>query len=171
MTSRYLGAVPLVKSSAILSVAAQIVTVEARHQTFIRTASKAQAIPSAFDTPLGVRSVFTLAAAFINSCPPGSNLAITPFPAITMDANVTAQAITPGQVITLKTAATGATACAFTNGGLPGGSAFAPYTNNTCTIPQGLAGQTYISLVSSTSADNVLTDAITVAGPIVIVPS
>jgi hypothetical protein len=171
MTSRYLGAAPLIKSSAILSVAAQIVTVEARHQTFIRTASKAQAIPSAFDTPLGIRSVFTLAAAFINSCPQGSNLAITPFPAITMDANVPAQAITPGQPITLKTAATGATACAFTNGGLPGGSMFVPYTNNACIIPQGLAGQTYISLVSSTPADNVLTDAITVAGPTVIVPS
>lgn len=146
-------------------------TVEARHQTFIRTASRAQAIPSAFDTPLGVRSVFTLAAAFINSCPSGSNLAIAPFPAITMDQTTAAQSLTAGQTITLKSAATGATACAFTNGGLAGGSAFVPYTNNACTIPSGLQGQTYISLVSSTPADNVLTDAITVAGPMVIVPN
>lgn len=171
MSIRYLGAAPLVKSPAILGVAAQIVTVESRHQTFIRTASKVQAIPSAFDTPLGVRSVFTLAAGFIDSCPQGSNLAITPFPAITTDAAAGTQSVAAGQPITLKTTATGATACAFTNGGLPGGSAFVPYTNNACTIPQGLAGQTYISLVSSTPADNVLTDAITVAGPLVITPS
>lgn len=33
----YLGAAPLVQDSAILSAAASIVTVEARHQTFLRS--------------------------------------------------------------------------------------------------------------------------------------
>ena len=41
-------------------------------------------MPSAFDNSLGPRAVFTLAAPFIESCPEGSNLAIKPFPSITI---------------------------------------------------------------------------------------
>jgi hypothetical protein len=168
--SAYLAAAPLVKTPGILTVAAEIVTVEARHQTFIRTASKAAAIPSAFDTPLGIRAVFTLAAGFIASCPAGSNLAITPFPALTMTAGAAAlpAQITPGTSLAVSSTATGATSCAFLNGGLAGGAAFVPYTNGACVTPQNLAGITYLHLTSSTPADSVLTDAITVAGPMVI---
>ncbi|KAI9049248.1 hypothetical protein LZ554_007095 [Drepanopeziza brunnea f. sp. 'monogermtubi'] len=168
--SAYLAAAPLVKSPAILTVAAEIVTVEARHQTFVRTASRTAAIPSAFDTPLGIRAVFTLAAGFISSCPAGSNLAITPFPALTMTAGAAMPAapIAAGATVPVTTTATGGTSCAFVNGGLPGGSAFTPYTNGACTVPPNLAGVTYLHLASSTPPDNVLTDAITVAGPMVI---
>lgn len=171
--SRYLAAAPLVKTPGILTVAAEIVTVEARHQTFIRTASKQAAIPSAFDTPLGIRAVFTLAAGFISSCPSGSNLAITPFAALTMTAGATAPAasangtIAAGTSVQVSTTATGATSCAFVNGGQPGGAAFVPFTNGACVVPQNLAGITYLHLTSSTPADGTLTDAITVAGPMV----
>ena len=82
--SAYLGAAPLVNSSDVLTAAATIVTVEARHQAFIRTASGAEPVPAAFDTPLGPRAVFTLAAQFITSCPEGSNLNIQPFSAIAL---------------------------------------------------------------------------------------
>jgi hypothetical protein len=170
---RYLAAAPLVKTPGILTVAAEIVTVEARHQTFIRTAAKQAAIPSAFDTPLGIRAVFTLAAGFISSCPSGSNLAITPFAALTMTAGAAAPAasangtIAAGTAIQLTTTATGGTTCAFLNGGQPGGAAFVPFTNGACVVPQNLAGITYIHLTSSQPADNTITDAITVAGPMV----
>ncbi|KAL3427929.1 twin-arginine translocation pathway signal [Phlyctema vagabunda] len=166
--SAYIGAAPLVKTPAILTVAAEIVTVEARHQTFIRTASKAAAIPSAFDTPLGIRSVFTLAAGFISSCPEGSNLAITPFAAITQTSPAADQPITAGSQLALTTTATGATACAFTNGGLPGGTAFTPFTNGGCAVPQNLAGVTYLNLATESPTSGALTDAITVAGPLVL---
>ncbi|KAF8858634.1 hypothetical protein BDZ45DRAFT_393589 [Acephala macrosclerotiorum] len=171
--SAYLAAAPLVKTPAILTVAAEIVTVEARHQTFIRTASKAAAIPSAFDTPLGIRAVFTLAAGFISSCPSGSNLAITPFPALTMTAGSQAAAsqngtIAAGTQVQVTTAATGGTNCAFVNGGLPGGAAFTAFTNGACTVPQNLAGIAYLHLTNAAPADNTLTDAITVAGPMVL---
>ncbi|KAK2623606.1 hypothetical protein QTJ16_006787 [Diplocarpon rosae] len=167
--SAYLAAAPLVKTPGILTVAAEIVTVEARHQTFIRTASRTAAIPSAFDTPLGIRAVFTLAAGFISACPAGSNLAITPFPALTMTAGAPAPAspIAAGAQIQVTSTATGGTSCAFLNGGLPGGAAFTPFANGACTVPQNLAGVTYLHLANSTPADGVLTDAITVAGPMV----
>ncbi|KAH8587103.1 ferritin-like domain-containing protein [Bisporella sp. PMI_857] len=167
--SAYLGAAPLVTDPAILTVAGEIVTVEARHQTFIRAASKVADIPSAFDTPLGVRSVFSLAAPFISSCPMNSNLQITAFPPVTMTptpgaaGNGTAN-MAAGTPLTLTTTATGATMCAFSNGGAPGGTVFVPYTNSQCTVPQGLAGVAYVHLTSSVPAGNILTDNVVVAG-------
>ncbi|PQE19382.1 twin-arginine translocation pathway signal protein [Rutstroemia sp. NJR-2017a BBW] len=167
--SAYLGAAPLVKSPAVLTVAAEIVTVEARHQTFIRTASKITAVPSAFDTPLGIRNVFSLAAPFITSCPTGSNLAVTPFPPVAMAAAASGTtAVVAGSTLQLQTAAQGAMACAFTNGGQTGGTAFTSFANGACTVPQGLAGDVYVNLASSMPAmGTALTDDITVAGPMV----
>lgn len=119
---RYLGAASLLSDVKVLTAAAQILTVEARHQTFVRTASKAAAIPSPFDTPLGVRQVFSLAAPFIVSCPEGSNLAITPFPKLTQTSPAAGEAVTPGTILSLQSDAQGAF-CAFTNGGqVPGGT-------------------------------------------------
>lgn len=171
--SAYLGAAPLISSKAVLTVAAEIVTVESRHQTFIRTAGKVAAVPSAFDTPLGVRNVFSLAAPFITSCPQGSNLAVTPFPALTQTGvtggNGTNGAVTSGSTVQLSTTAQGAMACAFTNGGQTGGTAFTAFANGQCEVPQGLAGDAYLNLASSMpGALGTLTDDITVAGPIVL---
>ncbi|KAB8291665.1 hypothetical protein EYC80_006465 [Monilinia laxa] len=164
--SAYLGAAPLINSKAILTVAAEILTVESRHQTFIRTASKVSAVPSAFDTPLGIRNVFSLAAPFIQSCPQGSNLAVTPFPPLTMTSPMAA--ITPGSTLQLTTTGQGAVACAFTNGGQTGGTAFTPFTSGACTVPQGLAGDAYLNLANQMPTTGVLTDEITVAGPLVL---
>ncbi|KAG9245234.1 ferritin-like domain-containing protein [Calycina marina] len=167
--SAYLGAAPILASPDILTTAAEILTVEARHQTFIRTASKAIAVPSAFDTPLGIRSVFTLAAGFITACPAGSNLAITPFSEVTMaDTQAT---VVSGSTLQLTTTATGATFCGFTNGGQTGGTAFTAFANGACVAPSNLAGAVYVHLTNAAPATGVLTDAIVVAGPMVVVVS
>ncbi|KAH7361987.1 twin-arginine translocation pathway signal [Plectosphaerella cucumerina] len=169
--SAYLGAAPLVADKGILSAAGSILTVEARHQTFIRAASNQVAIPQGFDTPLGPRAVFSLAAPFITSCPEGSNLAIQAFPKLTLAAPASPSAVAIGSTIQLQSdAAPGAVACAFTNGGiLPGGTAFTAFNPATgCEVPQNLAGITYVSLTSSAPIDGVITDAITVAGPTVL---
>ena len=169
---RYLGAAPLITTPSILTVAAEIVTVEARHQTFVRAASQVAAVPSAFDTPLGIRSVFTLAAGFISSCPSGSNLAITPFAALNMTAPAsTSSKVTAGSTVQLETTAPGGTFCSFTNAGQTGGSAFTPFAGGSCAVPQNLAGLVYVHITNAGPLTGVLTDAITVAGPVVMVVS
>ncbi|KAL2025021.1 hypothetical protein VTK56DRAFT_23 [Thermocarpiscus australiensis] len=178
--SAYLGAAALISDSSILTTAGSILTVEARHQTFIRAASGSVAVPQAFDTPLSPKQVFSLAAPFIQSCPAGSNLVLTPFPTLTMAAagqnnnnnttNAPAAAAGAGATLQLQSeAAASATHCAFTTGGiLPGGTAFTPFSQQSgCVVPQGLAGITYVNLASAGPLDGKLTDDIIVAGPMV----
>lgn len=161
--SAYLGAAPLVNSSDILAAAASIVTVEARHQAFIRSAAGAEPVPAAFDTALQPRAVFTLAAAFIRSCPEGSNLNIQPFPSIALQ---NPEQATVGQALTLADPAqpAGASFCAFV---APAGNQFTPITDGSCMVPQGLQGEVYMMITKSEA----VTDSEVLAGPSVIQPS
>jgi hypothetical protein len=169
--SAYLGAGPLISDGGILGTAASILTVEARHQTFIRVVSKVAAVPQAFDTALSPKQVFSLAAPFIKSCPAGSNLNLTPFPALTMAADHAGKVPAAGEQIHLQSdAAAKATFCAFTTGGIPGGTAFTAFSNGACTVPQNLAGIVYVNLANLASAGPLtgkLTDDIIVAGPMI----
>lgn len=168
--SAYLGAAALVSDGSILTTAGSILTIEARHQTFVRAASRAVAVPQAFDTPLSPKQVFSLAAPFIESCPDGSNLILTAFPTLAMPPGQDAQAVVKsGATVQLQSdAAAGATHCAFTTGGVPGGTAFTPFDQAAgCVVPQGLAGVTYVSLASAGPLDGKLTDELVVAGPMV----
>jgi len=163
--SAYLGAAGLVSDKSILTAAAQILTVEARHQTFVRTASKMAAVPSAFDTPLSVRSVFTLAAQFIDSCPDGSNLEITPFSALTLGGSAPSGNVAAGTNLQLSTTGSGAAFCTFVAAGNPGGSISTAFTNGACDTPQNLAGIGYVFLTSAVPAGGAITDDLVVAGP------
>jgi hypothetical protein len=167
--SAYLGAASLVSDTSILTTAASILTIEARHQTFVRAASRGIPVPQAFDTPLSPKQVFSLAAPFIQSCPEGSNLILTAFPTLAMPAGASAQAVAAGAAVQLQSeAAATATHCAFTTGGIPGGTAFVPFDQAAgCVVPQGLAGVTYVNLASAGPLNGVLTDDIIVAGPMV----
>jgi hypothetical protein len=146
--SAYLGAAPLVQSKAVLTAAAQIVTIEARHQTFIRTASKAVPVPNAFDSPLGPRAVFTLAAPFIASCPAGSNLNIQAFPSIALAGG--GAGITAGQSLVLADPSqpAGAGFCGFIDQGM---AQFAPLTGGSCAVPSGMTGEVYMMVTKSQS--------------------
>lgn len=170
--SAYLGAATLVFDPKILALAGSILTVEARHQTFIRAASGIVASPSAFDTPLSPKAIFSLAAPFIQSCPEGSNLILTAFPKM---------ALSTPQAADLKTAAAGsmlnfqsdaaatATHCGFTAAGAPGGTAFTTFSAATgCALPPNISGLVYVSLTNAAPKNGVVTDAITVAGPAVV---
>lgn len=169
--SAYLGAAPLLADPALLGAAGSILTIEARHQSSIRVFSTQEAVPQAFDAPLGPKAVFSLAAPFIKSCPDGSNLILTAFPALTMDAAEASAAAIGGTLKPLAAdGASGATHCAFTSGGVvPGGTKFTPFTESDgCAVPDGVAGVTYLSLASSGPIEGTLTDDITVAGPMVL---
>jgi hypothetical protein len=67
-------------------------------------------------------------------------------------------------------AAAGATHCGFTSGGqLPGGTKFTTFTEGEgCEVPQGAAGVVYVTLTSAGPLEGVLSDDITVAGPMVL---
>jgi len=171
--SAYLGAAPLVSDGGILSTAASILTVEARHQSFIRIASGVAVSPSPLDTPLGPKAVFSLAAPFIQSCPEGSNLILTAFPTLTMTSPAPVAGVmnlVAGTNIQVQSeAASGATFCGFTNSAAAGGTAFTPFDPaNGCALPPNLAGVVYVTLTNSAPNSGVLTDDITVAGPMVV---
>ncbi|KAH8908348.1 hypothetical protein BR93DRAFT_478278 [Coniochaeta sp. PMI_546] len=167
--SAYLGGGPLLADKGILSTAASILTIEARHQTALRIAAKSAAAPQPFDTALSPKQVFSLAAPFIKSCPEGSNLILTAFPTLTMAGGAAASAVAAGSTLQLQSdAAATATFCAFTTGGIPGGTTFTAFTAGSgCTVPQGLAGVVYVNLASAGPLTGVLTDDIIVAGPMV----
>lgn len=172
--SAYLGAAPLLSDKSILSTAGSILTIESRHQSAIRVFSKQVAVPQAFDTPLSPRAIFSLAAPFIKSCPQDSNLKVQAFPKLAMDPASAANAMTIGAMVKFTSdAASGATHCGFTSGGIvPGGTAFTKFDQaNGCAIPEGAAGITYVTLVKDAPLTGVLSDSITVAGPTIMAVS
>jgi hypothetical protein len=78
----YLGGSVLIEDPNILIAAASILTIEARHQSFLNILNGANAIPQAFDIPLTPSQVLALAGGFIQGCtalniPANPALAIT----------------------------------------------------------------------------------------------
>ncbi|TFY59858.1 hypothetical protein EVJ58_g5517, partial [Rhodofomes roseus] len=67
----YLGAANLIKDPTILTAAATILTVEARHQTILNLVNNATSIPQAFDIPLTPNEVLAIAGGFISGCSTG----------------------------------------------------------------------------------------------------
>ena len=168
--SAYAGAAQLLSDPGILTTAATILSVEARHQTFVRAATSIIAVPSAFDVALSAKMVFSLAAPFIASCPEGSNLALTAFPTLTLAAGQNPAALVAGSVVQLQSDQNAsAQFCAFTGAGLIGGTAFVPFdaASGACTVPQGLTGIVYVSITNAGPLSGVITDDIVLAGPMV----
>lgn len=67
----YLGAAHLVDDPVLLTDAASILTVEARHQTVLNLLSGSSAIPAAFDIPFSPSEVLAVASPFISGCDVG----------------------------------------------------------------------------------------------------
>ncbi|KNZ57742.1 hypothetical protein VP01_2084g3 [Puccinia sorghi] len=155
---------PHVDAKSFLAVsqtaAATILTVEARHNAYIRLVNGESPFPGAFDTPVDPRAIVTLATPFFTGCPNGSAPGFQGFPAL----NVTGK-LTAGSSITVASAnMTGATTCAFLSGL---NTTFSPLADGKCEVPSDGkvgGGQIYVLL---TSAQNV-TDFSTIAGPAIV---
>lgn len=85
--SAYLGAAAAIADKAYVPVAGAILTVEARHASYIRASLQQQdgehpsPFPKPYDTPLNFNQVFSLAAQFITGFAPGDPaLPFTAFP-------------------------------------------------------------------------------------------
>lgn len=73
-------------SKTYLTAAGSILTVEARHSSYLRAAQRQSPFPQAFDAPLSINEVYSLASQFITSCPESNPaLPVKAFPALTLD--------------------------------------------------------------------------------------
>ncbi|KAF1977317.1 hypothetical protein BU23DRAFT_453043 [Bimuria novae-zelandiae CBS 107.79] len=170
--SAYAGAAASILEKLLLTTAASILAVEARHSSLLRKAKKQSPFPQPFDVPLSLDQVYTLAAPFIVSCPAGNGpLPVKAFPTLS---------IVPGcgdvatnKPITLQTAepvadagpdglyyaawisASGPT---FVDATLEGADSFSTK------VPDGYHGQSYVLLTKGKCAD----DDCVVAGPAIV---
>ncbi|ATY64302.1 Ferritin ribonucleotide reductase [Cordyceps militaris] len=172
--SAYLGAAADIMSKSYLTAAGSILTIESRHSAYIRASLDQKPFPQPFDTPLSFNEVYSLASAFITSCPDtNAKLPVKAFPAVAVAAD-TAQPIKSGDTIVLQTPGyllQGASSdtkiyAAFI---AVTGPVFADATpvdgGFQVTIPAGFAGQTYAVLTSCKDAVN---DDTIAAGPAII---
>lgn len=167
--SAYLGAAALITNKDYLTAAASILTVEARHSSFMRNAIEESPFPQPFDVPLDFDQVYSLAAPFIKACPASNPpLPVKAFPALTLVNDCPAIQGRVAQFTIAKgtTLPAGQLYIAYP---LVTGPLFMPATVNngvvSATVPEaanGPAGQSYAIL---TTSNMTVTDDNTVAGP------
>lgn len=161
--SAYLGAASLITDPAYVTAAGSILTTEARHQTWVNSAALTGTPWSGpEDTPLGFSQVYSIAGAFITSCPSTNpTLPVTAFPNLTLKES----SYKAGDKVTLVFPTTGQSENLIIYSGLM--SYVAPIASDeTVTIPANLEGTAYGIVTTASDAASV-TDANTVAGPII----
>ena len=162
--SAYLGAAADIMSKTYLTAAGSILTVEARHNSYIRAGLKELPYPQPFDAPLTLDDVYSLAAPFITGCP-SSNVAlpVKAFPTLTASGP---SPILAGSTVTLATTGyavkgTGALYAAFVTVTGPIFVDATPVAGGySVVIPKGVNGQTYVLL---TACDTAVNDDTTIA--------
>lgn len=170
--SAYLGAAADIMSKTYLTAAGSILTVEARHSSYIRAGLKQAPFAQPFDTPLSINQVYSLASKFIVACP-GSNpaLPVKAFPPLMMSPDTTM--LKTGSTVTLLTPGYHFT-------GAPGQKIYAAFIAVTgptfveatpvaggfsVKIPEGFAGQTYVVI---TGCNQTVSDDTVAAGPAIL---
>lgn len=174
--SAYLGAATAISSKSILNVAAAITVSEGLHQAIQRASLLDVVSANIAGTPLSPNAIFTIASAFITSCPStNAALPFKAFPSLSVNGVPNAaQSITTNTVATLTMAGAGATAIpssvfvTFVSG-LDIISVPAQVSNGaiSVTIPQQVSGQTFGLLTSEAmkGTGSIFDDSKVIAGP------
>ncbi|THH20269.1 hypothetical protein EW146_g1055 [Bondarzewia mesenterica] len=163
--SAYLGAAHLVTDPTILTAAASIMTVEARHQTMLNVLSgTGSAIPQAFDIFLSPSEVLAIAGGFISGCDLG--ITANPSLSITNTGSVGAGTLLTFSSPAMNGSSTDGMFCQMIAGGFPF-SLSLPLSQ--CNVPANLTGPVAIFITSdnqplNNNARDQATDKI-VAGP------
>jgi hypothetical protein len=151
--SAYAGAAQLISSKDTLTAAAVILSTEARHSAWVSSAvNKQNPWSGAFDTPLSLDVIFTLAAQFITSCPSTNPaLPVMAFPSFTLASPQAGQS-------SAVTAASGVTTegnyVAFFSGL---NTTFVQVQYGSVIVPSTAAGTSYAVLTSSNTTANATT--------------
>ncbi|CCA68025.1 related to stress response protein rds1p [Serendipita indica DSM 11827] len=164
-TAAYLGAAKYITNKDYLTAAAAVLTTETRHTAWVKSAvMHDSAWSGAFDTPLDLNAVYSLAAPFIISCPSSNpSLPVKAFPALRVTSTPS-----PGKSVTFdfNSTSTGSNQMLYAAffSGLD--TLFAPLdSNKSATVPEKLVGTVYA--VISTNG-TVVSDDSTVAGPAIL---
>jgi len=166
--SAYLGGAALVSDPVLLTSAASILTVEARHQTILNVLSGiGTAIPNAFDFALTPSEVLALATPFFNG-PCDVGVPANPILSVTNTGS-----IAPGTQLSFSSPALNSSTdtsgfyCQILLGGQP---TSIPFPFNSCVVPSGINGPVAIFITSDGQPliNNVVDRATTqlVAGPL-----
>jgi hypothetical protein len=130
----YLGAAHLLSDPVLLTAAASILTVEARHQTVLNILNSGTAIPQAFDIPLAPQEVLAIAGGFISNCDVG--VKANPSLAVTNKDKIRA-----GTYLTFSSSAIKGSTDGLYCQMLVGGRSFSiTLPLNQCKVPNGITG-------------------------------
>lgn len=167
----YLGAAANITSPAYLTDAGSILTVESRHDAYIRSELKLSPFPGPFDTPLDFNEVYTLAAQFIASCPStNAALPVKAFPSLTFETSTQAASGTTGSFTSTASSLPSSAYLAFLSGPVAPVYVNATIAGSTVTAtipPSMLDGQVY-AILTSQSSGAVIADSAVLAGPAVV---
>ncbi|KAG5922841.1 hypothetical protein E4U53_003649 [Claviceps sorghi] len=171
--SAYLGAAADIMSKKYLTAAGSILTVEARHSSYLRDHLKQVPFAQPFDAPLSYNEVYSLASQFITACPAtNAALPVKAFPKLAVapsDGNVTEGSTvtlqTPGYTLKAPQGATQVYAAFIAVTGPTFVEATPVEGGFSCKIPKGFAGQTYVVL---TGCKETVSDDTVAAGPAIL---
>ncbi|EKM57289.1 uncharacterized protein PHACADRAFT_208391 [Phanerochaete carnosa HHB-10118-sp] len=176
----YMGGLQVLENKQVLTTAASIEAVEARQSSFVAGLNGLAPWYGPFDTPLNETQVISLASGFIVSCPssnfpltvePVPALTVTPSSNLTVGINVTVAIGAPDfnssnfPIVdtNLTTAPNNSPASgkflAYFHGGL--NVSYSPIaSDNTTTIPEGLAGVVWAQVVTTNTSAPTLNDTV-----------
>jgi hypothetical protein len=168
----YLGAAKFIAHPDYLTDAGSILTVEARHSSYLRAELKESPSPQPFDVPLTFNEVYSLAAQFIVSCPStNAKLPVKAFPVLalgtkgTIKSGDTITLLTPGYTLAAVDGTSPIYAAFITVLGPLVGPATPVEGGFTVVVPEGINGQSYFVL---TTCKEEVNDGTIAAGPAIV---